>query len=74
MLPKLSPISYSPIIVEKHVDYVFEKVGICGREKAILYLVNSFLELWKFFIVISCIVPEKAILVRNLNLKKKIKN
>lgn len=55
-------------MVEKHVDYVFEKVGVCGREKAVLYLVNYSLELWKFFVVISRIVPEKAILEGNIKI------
>lgn len=50
----------SPVVVEEHVDHIFEEVGLVGGEEATFDLVNSLLQLGEPVVVLLGIVPGGA--------------
>lgn len=46
-----------PVMIEQHVDDVFEELRLSGREEAIVNLVNGQLQFWKGLIVFFGLIP-----------------
>lgn len=53
----------SPVVVEKHVDHIFEEVRLLWGEEATLDLVNGLLQLGELVIVLLGIVPGRKGLI-----------
>lgn len=47
----------SPVMVEEHVDHVFEEVGLLWGEEATFNLVNGLLQLRELIVVFLGVVP-----------------
>lgn len=47
----------SPVVVEEHVDHIFEEVRLLWGEEAALNLVNGLLQLGELVVVLLGVVP-----------------
>lgn len=47
----------SPVMVEEHVDHIFEEVRLLWGEEATLNLVNGLLQLGELVVVLLGVVP-----------------